>query len=561
MSSFYSDASLVMIPSGYKTSKVYSAVPTDGAGDLSFTRTADTATRVASNGLIEKVRTNLILYSQDFSNANWLVGSVSKTTGQTDPNGGTTAVLATSTNTSGAYMYQTTTGAGCMSVYAKAGTRSTFSIIPAGFNNGGFFNLSTVTASSSGTGSLAKIENVGGGWFRCSVAVSASGNILFSLSDISGGGMTIGDTMSFAFAQFETGDIATDYIVTTTAAVSVGPVANVPRLDYLNSSCPRLLLEPQRTNLVTYSEQFANWQNAGGTTTANTAVSPSGYQDADTLTGARFQTGFATSQQYTASCFAKKVDGDNKLVLRLDVPALKSAQFDLATGTIDSVSADYAATITPYGNGWYRCTITTPASTVISNYVIVSASGGGLSTYVWGAQLEAGAYATSYIPTLGAAVTRGADTYQKGGFGNTSTAGTLYYEFEATKIDSSNGMYLIGLGVGTTDTLGSSYATTAGALSIIANGPALQGKNNGYADNLFTISPAVGSTQKIAIRYDGTNVVAFVNGVKQSVLTDNAVGVKNFIRVNNGEETSHATKQILFFPTALSDADAIALTA
>ena len=72
MSSFYEDASLVMIPSGYKTSKVYSAKPTDGAGDLTFTRSNDTATRVNSAGLIEKVRTNLILQSNSFSDAAWV---------------------------------------------------------------------------------------------------------------------------------------------------------------------------------------------------------------------------------------------------------------------------------------------------------------------------------------------------------------------------------------------------------------------------------------------------------------------------------------------------------
>jgi hypothetical protein len=60
-------------------------------------------------------------------------------------------------------------------------------------------------------------------------------------------------------AQLETGDIATDYIPTTTTAVSVGPVANLPRLNYpINSDgsvgCPSLLLEPQRTNVVPYSE-------------------------------------------------------------------------------------------------------------------------------------------------------------------------------------------------------------------------------------------------------------------------------------------------------------------
>jgi hypothetical protein len=56
--SFFSEASLAMIPSGYKTSKVYSAIPTSGDGDLTFSRSNDTATRVGPDGLIEKVRTN-----------------------------------------------------------------------------------------------------------------------------------------------------------------------------------------------------------------------------------------------------------------------------------------------------------------------------------------------------------------------------------------------------------------------------------------------------------------------------------------------------------------------
>jgi hypothetical protein len=60
--SFFEDASLVLIPSAQKTSKVYSVKPTDGTGDLTFTRSNDTATRVGPDGLIEKVRTNLALY-------------------------------------------------------------------------------------------------------------------------------------------------------------------------------------------------------------------------------------------------------------------------------------------------------------------------------------------------------------------------------------------------------------------------------------------------------------------------------------------------------------------
>jgi hypothetical protein len=89
--SYFEDASLVLIPSAVKISKAYSIKPTDGTGDLTFTRTADTATRVASNGLIERVRTNLLTYSNDFSNAAWTKVRATLTGGQSDPFGGTDA--------------------------------------------------------------------------------------------------------------------------------------------------------------------------------------------------------------------------------------------------------------------------------------------------------------------------------------------------------------------------------------------------------------------------------------------------------------------------------------
>jgi hypothetical protein len=90
-------------------------------------------------------------------------------------------------------------------------------------------------------------------------------------------------------SQAEIG-VPTDYIPTTTTAVSVGPVANLPRLNYpINSDgsvgCPSLLLEPQRTNLNPYSEQFDNaeWEKTNTTITANATTSPDGYTNADAL--------------------------------------------------------------------------------------------------------------------------------------------------------------------------------------------------------------------------------------------------------------------------------------
>jgi hypothetical protein len=380
--SFFEDASLVLIPSAQKTSKVYSVKPTDGTGDLTFTRSNDTATRVGPDGLIEKVRTNLLTYSNDFSNAAWDKSNLTATGGQSDPNGGTTAFLLTSTNTSGVYMGQAKVGIGCLSIYAKAGTRSTFSLIPTGYNNGAFFDLSSVTATASGIGSLAKIESVGSGWFRCSVAVSSSTDLLVSLSTISGGGSVIGDTMTFAFAQGETGDIATDYIATTTAAVSVGPVANVPRLDYLGSSCPRLLLEPQRTNSLQYSEQFDNayWNKASTNITANNTTSPDGYVNADRLTSSGAggdeyiqRAGLSTTAgTYTSSIFVKNVNATETVLMAIHLgegSVSSDLRYTWSTGAVTTNGTNaVSGKATSYGNGWVRLEFTYTIGASVSGH-------------------------------------------------------------------------------------------------------------------------------------------------------------------------------------------------
>jgi hypothetical protein len=170
-----------------------------------------------------------------------------------------------------------------------------------------------------------------------------------------------------------------------------------------------------------------------------------------------------------------------------------------------------------------------------------------------------GSYATSYIgPTTSASATRVADTCQKAGIGNTSTAGTLYYEFSGYQPSiPANAQYLLQLFAGSS--VGDAFFSDANSISIINQGANIEGRNDGYATTLFSFAPT-SATVKVALRYDGTNVVAFLNGVKQTVYSDTAVGVKNAIRVNNGENGSQATKQLIFFPTALTDAECISLT-
>jgi hypothetical protein len=564
MSSFFDEASLVMIPSGYKDQKVYSVKPLDGSGDLTFSR-ASSATRVASNGLIEKVRTNLLTYSNTFSNVVWDKSNLTATGGQDDPNGGTSAFLLTSTATSGVYIGQAKVGLGCLSIYAKAGTRSTFALIPTGYNNGAFFDLSSVTATASGIGSLAKIESVGGGWFRCSVATSSSTDFIVSLSAINGTGSVIGDTMTFAFAQGETGDIATDYIPTTSAAVSVGPVSGLPRLDYLNSTCPRLLLEPQRTNQALYSEQFNNayWVKTNATITANNAVSPDGYTNADLLTyttsaGTIVSTAYAGSATTATSVsLFVKAGTSNLFNFGMSDGILEGwyYTFNLATQTATLTVAPAIFTspsfkIENYGNGWYRLVVSA-VSTINGQILLVAPSVAGLTANynIYGAQIEVGAYATSYIPTLGTSVTRVADAASKTGITSLigQTEGTLFAEFDFVSGETANYALLHQAAFSTYIFINQGVSGT------------IFGQIQPFGVSFSAAKP--NGRYKCALAYKSGDSAFFVNGVQvgttnTTTFTPATMDIFNF----TADPHTNSNYQALLFKTRLTNAQLAELT-
>jgi hypothetical protein len=254
MASTYDKASLVMIPSGTKTSKIFSQKPVNGDGDFTFSRSTG-ATRVNADGNIEKETQNLLTYSNDFSQ--WTFGGVTRTGGQSGYDGSNNAWLITATNVSGVNVNQivNTSGVKTYSIYAKAGTTNwiRMSFNDTGVNTRAWFDLTNgVVGTIIGYVIDTEITSLGSGWYRCSISVNLSVNSpSLYLFVVDGNGLTsasVGDSVYIQDVQLEQGLVARDYIETTTAAVEGGITDNVPRLDYTDSSCPALLLEPQRTN-------------------------------------------------------------------------------------------------------------------------------------------------------------------------------------------------------------------------------------------------------------------------------------------------------------------------
>ena len=566
--SYFDDASLVMIPSGYKTSKVYSVKPTDGSGDLTFSRSNDTATRVNSAGLIEKVRTNLVLQSNTF-NTTWVInGTGTVTTGATDPFGGATAwtLAKTAANT---FLYQSTvgfSGSNTFSIYAKAGTIDQLWLNhdqSGSFSS--YFDLTLGTAIAP-AGCVATIVSVGGGWYRCSIAGTIVTPNNIRIYPASGGSIsgTTGNILIYGI-QCETGDIATDYIATTSAAVSVGPVANVPRLDYLNSSCPRLLLEPQRTNSAQYSEQADNayWLKYQCSITANQAVSPDGYTNADSLTMSTNGIGVIYRNIGTAgavSCFMKSNSlGTGNFYISVD--GVGEATWNANGVKTNTPAAGTSYDGVSYGNGWYRFTYVVSSGNTV-NFGIAGGTTGD-SILLWGFQNEASAsYATSYIPTLGAAVTRGADACSKTGISSLigQTAGSFYFEYVPNDVSVSTAQDYIpfALSDGTTsnclffnDYNGnlSFYIQYSGAGQTAINFPDL----------------IAGNTYKIAVGYNTNDVALYINGVLVGTDTSVSIPATSKIQFNGFTSPVHIgsikVSQALLFTTRLSNSDLAALTA
>jgi len=567
------------------TGKVYSIKPENRRGDFTFTRSS-AATRVNADGLVEKETQNLLVQSNNFATT-WGRSNTSVTGGQSSYDGSSDAWLLSKSAASGQIGQNTTSsGVNTFSVYAKANVSPyvRLTIFEGGFSANGtaYFDLQNgVLGTTNAIDS--SIENVGNGWYRCSVTFNTSNQKVY-IYPADGDNDTSGTSGSIYIqdAQLNQGLIAQEVITTTTTAVEGGITDNVPRLDYTDSSCPALLLEPQRTNVVTQSEYTGLYNGVNSTQEFNAATSPEGVQNAVKIVANtsnsqhnRFAS-ISTTGAHTFSVFAKAAEYNFAQLYGGGAAGSRfSVVVDLTDGSIDTydnITTDQID-IQDYGSGWYRIIVSnfTSASTFSAiapikeaglardaGYDIDYAGDNTSGAYFYGMQVEAGSYATSYIPTYGSSVTRVGETC--GDAGNASTfndsEGVLYLEIAALADDGTN------RGISISDGTATNRITFL--LSFQSNTLRVFGVAGGLQFNLQNSSFNTLNYNKIAVLYQLNNFKFFINGTQIGSSTSGAVPIGlNSIAFDNGSGGLNfygKVNQVIVFPTALSDEELATLT-
>ena len=365
------------------------------------------------------------------------------------------------------------------------------------------------------------------------------------------------------------GDMDVVRATTATRVNSAGLIEsvaiNVPRLDYTDSTCPSLLVEPQRTNLLKYSEQFDNaaWvKGTGGSISSNSVISPDGTQNADAYTWATSTSSFAyLSQQAigisqnpnTFSVWLKRPFGSGSRTIRLSISDLSVSTANSSTFTVTEA--------------WQRFEFTrasASATGLLGVGLFVGASGTSIAAGeildVWGAQLEAGSYPTSYIPTTSAAVTRNADVISKTGISSLigQTEGTLYFEVQGFS-DGNPANQFITLNDGTSNNqIGFHFTLTLGRIT-------------GYFrvnSVTYQITSTVLKTlnSKIILKYNSSNVYTlFINGslIGTGTAASSFSSPLTAFKISQGNGSSPYNgkiKSIVLYQTALTNDQCIDLT-
>jgi len=590
--SLLDQASLVVTPNAYNVSKLYSVIPNTNLGDMTVSR-ALSATRVNSAKFIEIARTNLALQSDGNLSTYGTFANVTNASSSFDSF--VNAIQFTNTLLSYAYKaISTTAQTYTISVFIKMDDNSV-PILSALQSTG---NLCLVIGGVIASSNLTTVS-YGNNVYRLSATEPSTG------ANVNNGVIRYNTQVLKSFKitgiQLEEGSVATEYIPTTTSIRTKfagitqdgGFGANIPRIDYTGGGCPSILVEPARTNLVLYSEEFdnASWIKTNTTATANTTTAPDNTSTADTITGIGLiglrliQTNsisFTTATSYSLSVFAKKSTNDFIQLIASNFVGGMYANFNLNTGVVGTLGTttgtNPTSSITNYGSGWYRCTMNFTTTATISQVgsigIVTSASASRAesntlttSVFLWGAQLEAGEYSTSYIPTVTGTVPRAADVISKTGISSLigQTEGTLFFDGIVNNIQNATSNIL--------NTNKNPSTISSIALTKIKATNKIrfeQFLGDGTLNNiplLSTNSFANGTRTKVAVRYKSGDFAMYINGIQEatSASTYTNIGVKSELFLNDSVtifafQESVSFNSAILWKTALTDDQCILLT-
>jgi hypothetical protein len=357
--------------------------------------------------------------------------------------------------------------------------------------------------------------------------------------------------------------------------------ADTPRFDYnpITLICKGLLIEESRQNLFPSSGVLSDatyWSQINSTCTPQAVTNPANGASSDKVISNNGSLGYVahtvsqtSGLSYTLSVFAKKSEY-NFLQLRVlsSVPSITRTYFNLDTGVVASSSSTATPLIEPFGNGWYRCsmtyttTVTTTASQRIYGQLSTTDADVGDGTsgiYIWGAQLEVGAFPTSYIPTTTTTVTRNADVATMTGTNFSDwynqTQGSLYAKWTC---------------FGTVNAAVASFtdnASSLGAVQIYLQARAAsneiriwQSTTGGGLDNSATVQSGAKQGSAVFGYIDNTSVsgAANANAVLTIVATPQAL-VANAMTIGYGpggaQQLNGYVEKLMYYPQRLINAE------
>ena len=383
-----------------------------------------------------------------------------------------------------------------------------------------------------------------------------------------------------AFGDFTVDRNSTKYVLGSGGDI-ISYATDEPAFEFnADGTYKGLLVEPAATNICLQSDNFGTtWTNDRIDTTSwlNQETAPDGNTTADKIiqesgeTTAGYVAQFisVSAVVYTFSVFAKK---GTRNIIKLQANLGGSnvgAWFDTDAGTVGTEESGITGAISEYPNGWYRVSITFTALAGVMNFVIYNAESDNSLTvaddggyqFVWGAQVETGPIATSYIPTTTASVTRVKDDITQTSASSLigQTEGTLYVEVDWRKATGTD-QRLLNVNDGTGNNRVQILNSSGGVLTMyaVANGATLtiQGES----------STAYSGIQKFAFAYADADFELYRNG--SSISSDTVGSLAALATLTDidlqdpvaGLQPNLHIRAVALFTRRLSDAEAQALT-